>query len=565
MMPGITLDEDIMAKNQITGRSAFLALLKDEGVTHLFGNPGTTELPIMHALAEHPDLTYVMGMQESLVVAMADGFSRASGQLVAANVHVAPGLGNAMGSLYNAKFTGTPLILTAGQQEQGHGLTEPLLYDPLVPIAQPLVKWAVEVTRLEDLPRIMRRAAKVAMTPPTGPVFISLPGDILNMEGGIDLGSSTRVDTRVRPSDEALAALADRILKAERPVIVAGDEVVKSDALAVAAQFAELVGIPALQQSIAYGSHFLSESPCYVGYLTREQAQVRAELQKYDLMIVLGADPIRMSVYSEVDPMPDGLKMVQVGLVDWDLAKNYPAEMAIKADVRETLKALIPVLEKRGGAAMTERAKKRLAAIRPHNWSSKREKLVGAIEPRRSAKPIDVDMLTLRLVEALPKDAVMVNEGLTTSRRISDLFAYRDRYNFHALASGGIGWSVPASVGIAMAQKGRPVVTYVGDGSAMYSIQALWTTAHHKLPVTTVICNNGGYRIIKQRLKAFHKNDHFVGMDFQDPPVDFVMLARSLGMEAHRITSADDIGPAVKKAVASGGPSLLDVVVDNRV
>src|SRR6476620_7790270 len=165
--------------NRITGRSAFIALLKDEGITHLFGNPGTTELPIMHALKEHPDLTYVMAMQESLVVAIADGFSRASGRLVACNVHVAPGLGNAMGSLYNASFTGTPMILTAGQQEQGHGLTEPLLYGPLV-------KRAGEVTRLEDLPRIVRRAAKIATTPPTGPVFISLPGDILNAEAGIE-------------------------------------------------------------------------------------------------------------------------------------------------------------------------------------------------------------------------------------------------------------------------------------------------------------------------------------------------------------------------------------------
>ncbi len=201
-------------KNCITGRSAFLALLKDEGITHLFGNPGTTELPIMHALKDHPDLTYVMAMQESLVVAIADGFSRASGRLVACNVHVAPGLGNAMGSLYNAQFTGTPMILTAGQQEQGHGLMEPLLYGPLVRMAEPLVKWAVEVTRLEDLPRIVRRAAKIATTPPTGPVFISLPGDILNSEAGIELGRSTRVDTRVKPSDEALQALAARILKA---------------------------------------------------------------------------------------------------------------------------------------------------------------------------------------------------------------------------------------------------------------------------------------------------------------------------------------------------------------
>src|SRR5437764_4309049 len=205
--------------NRITGRSAFLALLKDEGITHLCGNPGTTDLPIMHALKVDPDLTYVMAMQEGLVVAIADGYSRASGKLVACNVHVAPGLGNAMGSLFNAKFTGTPMILTAGQQEQGHGLTEPLLYAPLVPIAEPMVKWAVEVTRLEDLARIVRRAAKVAMTPPTGPVFISLPGDILNAEAGIELRSSTRIDTRVKPSDEALGALVARILKAERPVI----------------------------------------------------------------------------------------------------------------------------------------------------------------------------------------------------------------------------------------------------------------------------------------------------------------------------------------------------------
>ena len=175
--------------NRITGRSAFLALLKDEGVTHLFGNPGTTELPIMHALAEHPDLTYVLGLQEAWWSPWPTASRAPAGKLVACNVHVAPGLGNAMGSLYNAKFTGTPMILTAGQQEQGHGLTEPLLYDPLVPIAEPLVKWAVEVTRLEDLPRIVRRAAKVAMTPPTGPVFISLPGDILNAEAGIDLGA----------------------------------------------------------------------------------------------------------------------------------------------------------------------------------------------------------------------------------------------------------------------------------------------------------------------------------------------------------------------------------------
>src|SRR5262245_50770954 len=286
--------------NRITGRSAFLALLKDEGITHLFGNPGTTELPIMHALKEHPDLTYVLGLQEGVVVAMADGFSRASGKLVACNVHVAPGLGNAMGSLFGAKFTGTPMIITAGQQEQGHGLTEPLLYAPLVPIAEPMVKWAIEVTRLEDLARIVRRAAKVATTPPTGPVFISLPGDILNAEAGIELGALTRVDTRTRPSDAVLDRLAKRLLQAERPVIVVGDEIVKSDALEAAAAFAETLGAPVYQQSVAYGAHFLSEHVCFMGGLSRDQKQVRGLLSKFDLLIALGADPVRMSVWSEV-------------------------------------------------------------------------------------------------------------------------------------------------------------------------------------------------------------------------------------------------------------------------
>jgi benzoylformate decarboxylase len=551
--------------NRITGRSAFLALLKSEGITHLFGNPGTTELPIMHALAEHPDLTYVLGLQEALVVAMADGFSRASGKLVACNVHVAPGLGNAMGSLFNAKFTGTPMILTAGQQEQGHGLTEPLLYHPLVPMAEPLVKWAVEVTRLEDLPRIVRRAAKVAMTPPTGPVFISLPGDILNAEAGIDLGGSTRVDTRSRPGDDLLGQLAQRMLRAERPVIIAGDEIVKSDALEAAATFAETLGAPVYQQSAPYGAHFLSEHACYIGSLSRDQRQVRGVLEKHDLLVVLGADPVRMSVWSEVEPLPEGLPVIHIGLNDWDMGKNFAAELAVQADVRETLLALTPLLAKQGGERLASRAEASLGQLAQVNWTAKRKQLAERISARASAKPIDPDWLSLQIAEALPRDAVLVNEGLTSARHITDLVPYRDRHGFHALASGGIGWAVPAAVGVALAQAPRPVCCFSGDGSAMYSIQALWTAANAKLPITYVIANNGGYRIIKQRLKAFHGSERYVGMDFADPAIDFTALAKSLGMPAERISEPDALEPALRRALATAGPKLLDVVVDGRV
>jgi benzoylformate decarboxylase len=552
-------------KNRITGRSAFLALLKDEGITHLFGNPGTTELPIMHALKDHPDLTYVMAMQESLVVAIADGYSRASGKLVACNVHVAPGLGNALGSLFNARFTGTPMILTAGQQEQGHGLMEPVLYGPLVQMAEPLVKWAVEVTRLEDLPRIVRRAAKIATTPPTGPVFISLPGDILNSEAGIELGRFTRVDTRVKPSDESLQALVVRILKAQRPVIIAGDEIVKSDALKEAAAFAEALGAPAFQCSTPYGAHFLSESPSFMGALSRLQKQVREMLSPYDLMIVLGADPLRMSVHSEVDPMPDGLSMVQIGLVDWDLAKNYGAEIAIKADVKETLRALTPALKAAGGAALEGRARQGLAELASKNWSARRRPLIEQISKASTKSPIDPDFMSLQIVEAMPDNAILVDESLTSGRQLLSLRPHRDRYGYHALASGGIGWGVPASVGVSLANPDRPVVCVSGDGSAMYSIQSLWTAANHKLPLNVVICNNGGYRIIKQRLLAFHGDDHYVGMDFVDPPVDFTAMAKALGLEAIRITDPAELKPKLSDAFKRPGAKLIEVVLSNAV
>ncbi|MEQ8506158.1 MAG: thiamine pyrophosphate-binding protein [Rhodospirillales bacterium] len=551
--------------NKIWGRSAFLELLKQEGITHLFGNPGTTELPIMHALADHPDLTYVLGLQESLVVAMADGYSRASGKLVACNVHVAPGLGNALGSLYNAKFTNTPMILTAGQQEQGHGLTEPVLYGDLVSMARPLVKWAVEVTRLEDLPRIIHRAAKVAMTPPTGPVFLSLPGDILNDEAGLDLGSATRIDTRVRPSDDILEALAKRILAAENPVVVVGDEMVKSDALTEGAEFATALGAPVYQSSAPYGSQFLSEHPCFMGALERIQKQARATLEPYDLMIALGADPLTMSVYSPIDPLPDHMKIVQIGLNEWDIAKNYPVDIAALGDLKTTLPALADMLAKIGGDAQAARAKSSIDALAKTNWSARRTRLITELSDDDGPEPIDPRHLAKMITDCLPENAIVVNEGLTSARLLDQLFPFRDRFAYHGLASGGIGWGLPAAVGVQIAQPDRPVVAVIGDGSTMYSVQALWTAAAMNLPLTYVIANNGGYRIIKQRLKSFHGSENYIAMDFVNPPIDFVAVASGMGLTAERITDPARVRPALNEAIANPGPNLLEIVVDGTV
>ena len=224
-----------------------------------------------------------------------------------------------------------------------------------------------------------------------------------------------------------------------------------------------------------------------MGALSRLQKQVREVLSPYDLMIVLGADPLRMSVYSEVDPLPEGLPILQIGLVDWDLAKNYGAEIALKADVRETLRALVPALKAAGGAALEARAKRGIAALAAKNWTARRGPLVEQIAKAKDRSPIDPDYLTLQVVEAMPDNAILVDEGLTSGRQMLALRPHRDRYGYHALASGGIGWGLPASVGVSMANPDRPVVCFSGDGSAMYSIQALWTAAHHKLPLTVVI------------------------------------------------------------------------------
>lgn len=546
--------------NTTTGRAAFVALLEDEGITHLFGNPGTTELPIMAALAEGSSLQYILGLQESLVVAMADGFARASGRLTACNVHVAPGLGNAMGSLYNAKWIGSPVIVTAGQQEQGHGLTEPLLYDPLVPIAAPLVKWAVEVNRIQDLPRIVRRAAKIAMTPPTGPVFISLPGDILNDEAELNLGKSTRVDTTATPTDDALSKLADRLLAASNPVIVSGHEVAVGNALSEAAALAESLNAPVFQQTVPHGAHFFSEHPNFMGALTRDQKQVRAALEPFDLLVCLGADVLRMSVYNPVDPLPEGMPVVQIGQRDWEMGKNYPAEIALRCDLRETLRTLVPILEaKRTGTPQLTSSDNRKFS----NWSAKRAALRENTLAVAARAPIDPALLMLRVVEALPENAVVVDEGILSTRTLHDFLPFRDPRCFFGLASGGIGFALPGAIGIQLAQPHRPVVAIVGDGSAMYSIQALWTAAHLKLPITYVICNNASYRIIKERLRAFHGSNQFIGMDFSDPPIDFVALAESMGVKARRITNPDDIDSAIRETTASGATRLLDVVVDD--
>jgi benzoylformate decarboxylase len=543
---------------KITGRRAFLQLLADEGLTHLFGNPGTTELPIMEVVPDFPQLKFVLGLQESAVMAMADGFCRASGRLAAANVHVMPGLGNAMGALYNAKFSGSPVILTAGQQEQGHGLLEPLLYEPLVPVAQPLVKWAVEVTRAADLPRILHRAAKIALTPPTGPVFLSLPGDVLDEEVEVDMGRPVRIHTETQPSNEALRKVVEMLLGARRPAIIAGQELAQRDAFAEAAELAELLGAAVYQSSVPYSAQFPTAHPAFMGALTRQQKQVRAALEPYDLLLCLGADLLRMSVYSPLEPLPENLPVIHISERAHELGKNYRTDLAVQADVKQTLLSLLPLLRERADKAA---GMARLNELKKQNWSALRDKARIDALLAAETSPIDPAYLMLRFTESLPRDAVVVDEGLVSTYSLPKFLSHRGPRDYYGLASGGLGFAVPGAVGISMALPGRPIAAMVGDGSAMYGIQGLWSASHERLPITYIVANNRGYRIIKERLVSFRKTDRFTGMDLRNPDIDFVSLAESFGLAARRVTDPQDIAPALREAFASGAPNLVDIRV----
>jgi benzoylformate decarboxylase len=549
----------------LSGRQAFLEILKQEGVNHIFGNPGTTELPLMDALVERKDIHYFLALHEGVVISMAEGYARASGKLAVVNVHISPGLGNSMGMLYNAYKAGSPLLVTAGQHDQRFAITEPILWSDLPVVARPYVKWAYEIRRLEDLPRAVHRAAKVAMAPPTGPVFLSLPVDVLNAEAEIDLGAPTRIDSRIRPPREAVEAAAEMLSRAKHPVIIAGSAVASSAAHAELARVAELVGAPVFQETVSGSCDFPSSHPLSMGPLLRDQRTTRATLQDADVILAVGADLMTMSLPSDIDPMPPGVEIIQLHLDPWEIGKNYPAKIAILCDPKETLPEVEKALDKRLSPPQREQARLRQARVR-----EAREKALSQLREKASSERERVPVTSLALMEAvcetLPANAVLVDETISSGGGLRTLLRSEDPKSYFGMRGGGIGWGLPTALGVKLALGDRPVVALVGDGSALYAIQGLWTAAHYGLAVVFVICNNGGYRILKQRTHALQsfsaKGNRYIGMDLEEPTVDFVGLARSLGVPGERVGKIQDVKQVLAGALVRGGPYLIDVLME---
>src|ERR1700730_4114346 len=331
----------------MSGKRAFLDLLKQEGVEIMFGNPGTTELPLMDAFATENELRYLLGLQEAAVMAMADGYAQASGKLAVVNLHVTPGLGNAMGMLYDAQKAGAPILVTAGQHEQSFSATEPILCADLPPIARPLVKWSSEVHRLADLPRLVHRAAKTALAPPTGPVFLALPGDILKADADIDLSAPTRVAPRLRGDRAAIEAAAALLAGARRPVIIAGDAVAQSRAHAELVELAELLGAPVYAEFVPNTASFPSSHPLFRGSMIRLAPEVRKVLDGYDVLFSVGGDLFTLSLPSDVDPIPPDITLTHLDIYPWELGKNYPPTTAILGDPKATLPEITAAVRER--------------------------------------------------------------------------------------------------------------------------------------------------------------------------------------------------------------------------
>jgi benzoylformate decarboxylase len=541
------------------GKHLLLDLLASEGVDFIFGNPGTTELPLMDAMVVETRLKYILGLNEVVVMGMADGYAQATGRLAVCNLHAAPGLGNAMGMLYNAARAGAPILVTAGQQDMSIRLTEPLLWDDLATMARPLCKWSFEVASLAELPRAIRRAAKVALTAPTGPVFLSIPGDILTSQVPADLDplAPTRIAAGLRGDAAEIAHAATLVRASQSPVILAGDCVAKSRAHAELAAFAEAVGAPVYLEAMANTAAFPSNHPLYAGTIPRMTPAMRTAMQAHDLVISIGADLMTQSQATGVEAFAPGTRIIHLDDEPWQIGKNFPASAALLACPKATLPELTALVDDCG----RHRVSASIATL-----AEKRAALLAQAEALADQLPLQ-PMPVLKLIgELLPENAIVIEEllssGMNTVRHLVPAIAPD---SWFGMRGGGIGVAIPQAAGIALANPDRPVVVLSGDGSAMYSAAGLWTLAHYRLPVVTIIFNNQGYRILKQRTRAIAghsaESGTYVEMDIDAPAIDFMALATAHGVHGVRADTLAEVRAAVSAALAATTPTLIEITV----
>jgi benzoylformate decarboxylase len=528
----------------VTVREAVYSLMREFGLTTVFGNPGSTELPMFRGFPT--DFNYVLGLQESVVVAMADGFAQARGDAALINLHSAIGVGHALGSIFTAFKNQTPLVITAGQQARSILPFEPFLYsEQAAQLPKPYVKWSCEPARAADVPAAIARAYYVAMQPPRGPTFVSIPVD--DWDRPCAPAVARRVSRRIAGDPALLAQAAAALRDSRRPVIVVGASVARDDAWDETIALAEQHQAAVWVSPMSARNSFPERHPLFAGFLPADRAAIVARLQGVDLIIALGAPVFTYHVEGHGPHIPDGAALIQ--LTDDPAAAAWsPVGTSILTNLKLGVAALLarqPVVD---GAPPTDRA-------------TPARRAPPDIAPRAPHLAPDVlsDRYLMQQIAALrPADSIIVEEAPSSRGPMHDYLPILERETFHTCASGGLGHGLPAAVGVALARPGRKVIGLLGDGSAMYSIQGLWSAAELKLPIAFIIVNNSSYRALEEFGRHFGI-ESLPGVRL--PHLDFRTLAAAQGVKGIRVERCEDLDAALSEIFAAKVPMLLEVRV----
>ena len=553
----------------ITGKHALMQTLRAEGIKYVFGNPGTSESAIMDAIEAYPDIDYVLVVQEGVAMGMADAYARATKKPAFVNLHIETGLGNGISLLHNAWDGGTQMVLTAGNKdirEMAQSRTD------LAGITSNLTKWSAEATHPDAVPLMTRRAFNEAKSPPTGPAFVAYSANALDGQVNTDIFPSPTPYTKQRPDTDAIEAATQILATATNPAMVVGDRVAQSDAMNEAVRVAELLGARVMSSSYAE-VNFPSSHPQYVGPTRLGYGEFSKTSTPHDAVLMVGKITDGYYMFSEptLRYFGDQIKLIHIDVDSSSVGRTQPTEVGIISDPKMALADLAESLEAGMSGSSQEEAKGRITKLiaeneaREFSWKKR-------VSDRWNAAPISPERMMGEISTVLPNNTVICNDAVTSSRALTDAIPTNEAGKMFGGAGGALGWGMGATMGLKLANPDKPVVGFLGDGSAMMTIQGLWTASVRNIPVVYVICNNGVYRVLKINMNAYKKNilgqdppqSQYIGMDF-DKPFDIAGIATAMGIHAQRIEDPTDLKPAMEQALALGSPALLDVIIDGTV
>ncbi|HLG46335.1 MAG TPA: thiamine pyrophosphate-binding protein [Reyranella sp.] len=545
------------------GRQVLMQTLVNHGVERIFGNPGTTESPLLDSLLDYPSLQYVVHLHEGVAVGAANFYAQASGKTAFVNLHVAPGLGNAIGMIYGALKNSSPMVVTAGQQDTRMRLRDPVLGHDLAAIAASVTKWSVQVESADELGPILQRAFKIANEAPAGPVFVALPINVMEQETDIPPAKPATLFEKSRPDPAGVAAMAKLLAAAKSPAIVAGDDVARAGADKTLVRLVEKLGAAVWFEGLRGQNSFPTDHAAYRGTLAFDAPGVARQFASNDLVLLVGGPFFEEVWYAPGSPFPAGCKVLQIESGSPRLAYNFAVDAGVLADVGAALEALEAALPKIDGAARRNEAMKAQRAAEDAAQKAR-------VEKAWSRSPTSMARCMAEIKAGAPKDVVVVDETITANLDLFKTFSFKGPGDYYSGRGGGIGQGVAGALGVAVAQPKKPILCVSGDGSSMYSIQALWTAAHHDLPIVFVILANREYRVLKHNIDAYRarfevkSNKPYAHMDLTGPVLGFVDMAKGMGIAGTHVTKADDIQKAVAAAFASGKPHLIEIEIEGK-